>query len=188
MEAIDYENFQYYTYDDYKHWEESYELINGIAYSMAPAPYPKHQRIVARLWQELDNNLICSNPECEVYIAPIDWKIDENSVVQPDVALFCEETQKQFFSKTPPLIVEVLSKSTALKDVTSKFELYQREGVLFYIIVEPHTELSDIFRLTDGKYQLIKKATREDEYLFEYGEECSTKIDFANVFNHKTSL
>lgn len=182
MDAIKYDNFQYYTYSDYTQWEDKWELIDGIAYAMSPAPYPKHQRVVARLWQELDKNLNCSNPSCEIYIAPIDWKIDENSVVQPDVALFCESTNKQFFSKTPPIVVEVLSKSTALKDVTSKFNLYQREGVLYYIIVEPNTEISDIFKLVDGKYELIKKATNEDEYTFEYDTDCSTKIDFSLVF------
>ncbi len=27
MEALKYENFQYYTYADYKQWEDSWELI-----------------------------------------------------------------------------------------------------------------------------------------------------------------
>jgi len=57
MEALKYDNFQYYTYDDYKEWEESWELINGVAYAMAPAPYPKHQKIVFQIGKELDNNL-----------------------------------------------------------------------------------------------------------------------------------
>ena len=177
MEAIKYENFPYY-----KEWDESWELINGIAYAMAPAPYPKHQRVVFKISKELDKNLKCSNKSCEIYVAPIDWKIDETSVVQPDVALFCEETNKQFFSKTPPLIVEVLSKSTALKDVTTKYNLYEKQGVLYYIIIEPNSEISDIFKLIDGEYQLMKKATKEDVYEFEFSDECSSAVDFSTVF------
>jgi len=50
MDAIKLESFQYYTYDDYIKWEDRWELIDGIAYSMSPAPYPKHQKIVARVW------------------------------------------------------------------------------------------------------------------------------------------
>jgi len=182
MEAIKYDDFQYHTYDEYKHWEDRWELIEGIAYSMSPAPYPKHQKVVAQIWRELDENLECDKKECEVYLSPIDWKIDEYSVVQPDVAIFCEETDKQYFSKTPPLVVEVLSKATALKDVTTKLKLYEREGVEFYIIIEPNTQISDIFQLIDGKYQLVKKATIEDSYTFELGDGCKTMVDFAKIF------
>lgn len=182
MEALKYDNFPYYTYSDYTKWDDSWELIYGIPYAMAPAPYPKHQKVVVQVWRELDKNLICNDKNCEVYVAPVDWKIDENSVVQPDVALFCEETQNQFFSKTPPLVVEVLSKSTALKDVTTKFDLYEKQGVLFYIIIEPNSEISDIFKLIDGEYQLMKKATKEDVYTFELSNDCSSSIDFSTVF------
>ena len=182
MEALKYDNFPYYTYSDYKEWDDKWELIDGIAYAMAPAPYPKHQKVVVHVWRELDKNLKCSNKNCTVYVAPIDWKIDENSVVQPDVALFCEETEKQFFSKTPPLVVEVLSKSTALKDVTTKYKLYEKQGVLYYIIIEPNSEISDIFKLIDGEYQLMKKATKEDVYEFKFSDDCSSQIDFSTVF------
>jgi hypothetical protein len=40
MEALKYENFTYYTYNDYKDWEGSWELIDGVPFAMAPAPYP----------------------------------------------------------------------------------------------------------------------------------------------------
>jgi len=182
MEAIKYEDFQYYTYDEYSSWEGSWELIDGVPYAMAPAPYPKHQKIVAHIWKELDKHLVCSEENCEVYISPVDWKVNDSTVVQPDVALFCEKTDKQYFSKTPPVVVEVLSKATALKDVTTKMKLYEREGVKFYIIIEPETELSDVFRLVDGEYQLMQKCTKEDSYTFEVSDECSTEVDFSMVF------
>jgi len=182
MDAIQYENFEYYTYDDYLQWEESWELIDGVAYAMSPAPYPKHQKIVAQIWRELDKNLICAYNLCDAYISPVDWKVSENTVVQPDVAIFCEDTQKQYFSKTPLLVVEVLSRSTALKDVTSKYKLYEKERVPYYIIIEPNSEISDIFGLIDGEYRLIKKATKEDSYEFELSDDCRTVIDFSTVF------
>ncbi len=182
MAAVDYDNFQYYTYDDYQEWEDRWELIDGVAYAMSPAPYPKHQKVVAHIWRELDKHLICSDQNCEIYLSPIDWKINENTVVQPDVALFCEETAAQFFSKTPPLVVEVLSKATALKDVTTKKDLYEREGVLFYVIVEPHTEIADIYKLVDGKYQHGGKYTKEGHFDFEISTECRSAIDFSMVF------
>lgn len=182
MEALKYENFPYYTYEDYKTWEESWELIDGIAYAMAPAPCPKHQRIVFRVGKALDKNLVCSDKNCEVYLSPVDWKVNERTVVQPDVALFCEAVQGQYFSKTPLLVVEVMSKSTALKDVTTKMYLYEKEGVAFYIIIEPNSEISDIFQRINGTYQLVKKATKNDVYTFEFSHTCHSTIDFSTLF------
>ena len=179
--AVAYDHLPRYTYDDYVTWEGEWELIDGVAYAMSPAPYPKHQKIVARVWRELDAHLVCDDRNCEVYLSPIDWKISDDTVVQPDVALFCEETDKQYFSKTPPLVVEVLSKATALKDVTSKFDLYEREGVTYYIIIEPESEISDIFKRVDGKFVLQKKATKNDRYDFEL-DGCKTSVDFAKLF------
>ena len=102
--------------------------------------------------------------------------------MQPDVALFCEKTEKQFFSKTPPLVVEVLSKSTAFKDVTTKKSLYERTGVLYYVIVEPNTEIIDIYKLTDGKYFHINKYTKEDTIDFNLPDVCQTSINLSKVF------
>ena len=76
----------------------------------------------------------------------------------------------------------ILSKSTAYKDVTTKFKLYEREGVLFYIIIEPNSEISDIFKLVGGKYELMQKATKEDKYRFEINDKCSTEVDFLTIF------
>ncbi|PHS41018.1 MAG: hypothetical protein COB07_03235 [Sulfurovum sp.] len=182
MAAIDYDSFQYYTFDDYVKWEDRWELIDGIAYAMSPAPYPKHQKTVARIWRELDANLECNNDLCEVYISPVDWKIDESTVVQPDVALFCEVPEGQFFSKTPPIVVEVLSKATALKDVTTKKELYEKQAVQFYIIVEPHTEVADLYELVEGKYLHIDKYTKKNVCVLLVSDECKTAINFSKVF------
>jgi len=179
--AIDYDNLPYYTYDDYITWDGDWELIDGVAYAMSPAPYPKHQKIVFEIGKELDRHLKCDEQNCEVYVSPIDWRVSDDTVVQPDVALFCEETDKQYFSKTPPIVVEVLSKATALKDVTSKFDLYEREGVRYYIIIEPESEISDIFKQIDGKFVLQKKVTKNDSYDFEL-DGCKTSVDFAKLF------
>jgi Uma2 family endonuclease len=172
----------HFTYEDYKEWEDSWELIDGVPYAMAPAPYPKHQKIVFAISKELDKNLNCTFKDiCEVYISPVDWKIDETSVVQPDIAIFCEKTQKQYFSKTPLLVVEVLSRATALKDTTTKFELYQKEGVSCYMIVDPNKQKAEIFELENGKYKLAKKIDQDGEYLFLH-KSCEVSVDFSVVF------
>ena len=168
-----------YTYEDYQQWDGRWELIDGIPYAMSPAPHPQHQRIVARVWNELSTNLTCS--ECEVFISPINWKISSNTVVQPDVAIFCEETDKQFFTKTPPLIVEVLSKATVLKDLNIKFQLYEEQKVVYYIIIDPDKYIADIFKLQSDRYQLQKKVVQKKIFEFEW-QNCKTKLNFGNIF------
>ncbi|WP_457595747.1 Uma2 family endonuclease [Hydrogenimonas sp.] len=180
MPAIDYDLMPHYTYDDYKGWEGGWELIDGIPYNMAPAPYPKHQWLVAHIWRELDANLDCSDETCTVYLAPIDWKIDETTVVQPDVALFCEAPGKPYFSHTPPIVVEVLFLSTALKDMTTKKALYERAGVRHYLIADPDRKHIDHFELVGGAYHY--RGRFRDERIELAAQECRSAIDTEVLF------
>ncbi len=165
-----------YSYDEYREWEGRWELIDGVPYAMAPAPYPKHQRIVFQIAKELDRTLDCVG--CEVYIAPVDWKIDEHNVVQPDVAIFCEETTNQYFSKTPLMVVEVLSLATALKDLTVKFRLYEHAAVPYYLIVNPETAEAELYKNSQDGFC---KVAFEKEVVLDW-DGCEAKIDFTKVF------
>jgi len=182
MAAIDYDAFRYYTYEDYKEWEGRWELIDGVPYAMAPAPYPEHQRIAFKIAKELDANLECSDKACEVYLSPVDWKIDETTVVQPDVAIFCERPTGQYFSKTPPLVVEVLSKATMLKDLTTKKELYRRCGVKYYLIADPESQTAELYELHGDDYRRNTRCNKETHCDFELGTQCHSAVNFARVF------
>ena len=175
------EMLQKHTYEEYKKWDGRWELIDGVAYAMSPAPVIKHQRVVFAVARELDENLECE--ECEVYIAPVDWVIDEHNVVQPDVMVSCEELEEdaKFLRKAPTIIVEVLSLATALKDLTTKFHLYESAGVLYYVIINPSTKELEIFKLENGKYTMVQELQGKGEFRFEW-EDCAATIDFAKVF------
>jgi len=92
------------------------------------------------------------------------------------------ETDKQYFSKTPFLIVEVLSRAIAIKDTTIKFDLYEKEGVECYILIEPTNQKAEIYELKDKKYQLSKKIENQGKYRFE-NDNCKVEVDFAKVFD-----
>lgn len=170
-----------WTYEDYLRREGRWELIDGVFYNMAPAPHPRHQQIVFRLARELATNLECE--DCEVYVAPIAWRIDDHNVVQPDVAIFCQPPDRPYFDKTPPLVVEVLSPATAYKDLELKRKLYERAGVKFYLIVEPHDQFADIFENEGGRFCFSKQALYGDRLDFELGEHGKTAIDFSQIFD-----
>ena len=53
MGALRVEDLPHYTYDDYKIWEGRWELIDGVAYAMAPSPIFKHQNISGDIHIEL---------------------------------------------------------------------------------------------------------------------------------------
>ena len=104
----------YYTYQDWINWEGQWELIEGMPYAMSPMPLPDHQRIGSNLIIEFGNQLkIC--PECNVY-QPLDYRVSDDTIVQPDMLIVCGAINKNFLDFPPVLVAEILSPSTALKD------------------------------------------------------------------------
>ena len=115
----------HYTYDDWINWEGQWELIDGIPYAMSPMPVPKHQRVAANILAEFRIELKkCKH--CNVY-QPLDYKISDEIIVQPDMLIVCGKIEKNFLDFPPALVGEILSPSTALKDGHSKFEIYQQQ-------------------------------------------------------------
>jgi len=144
-----------YTYADYLLWEGRWEIIQGIAYAMSPMPSPRHQRIANNTGKILKDSLISSKCKCQVY-QPIDLKITEHTVVNPDLLIVCSPIIKQFLDFPPALVVEILSPSSEMKDRNTKYQLYETFGIKYYIIIDPDIEKIEIYHLNnDGKYYLI---------------------------------
>lgn len=151
MRAIKY--LPHYTVEDYHRWEGNWELIDGIPYAMSPSPTRKHQLLATYLLVQIEGSLRKQKDncgDCQV-VHELDWIIGNNTVVRPDVAIICDE-DGDFISKSPELIIEIISPSTALNDRQLKFELYQEQGVGYYILVDPTTKTKNIFALHNGKY------------------------------------
>ena len=144
----------YYTVAEWEHWQDQWELINGLPYCMSPAPNLRHQRISKYILRELDKQIETCG-KCEAFL-PIDWQISEDTVVQPDISVVCREVSGIRLLAAPTAIFEILSPSTQKKDRTTKFELYENQGVTYYIIVDPEAESIEVFRLNNaGKYELL---------------------------------
>jgi len=165
----------YYTYDDYRLWEGEWELIYGSAYAMSPAPMITHQSISAKIARQLDE-LFQECSKCKTLL-PVDWKIAEDTVVQPDNLVICHEPRNPaYISQAPVIIFEILSKSTAKKDETVKFDLYEREGVKYYILVNPDEKVAKAYQLKDGKY--IKLIDTYDETIKFEITKCKSDMEF----------
>ncbi|MSQ73508.1 MAG: Uma2 family endonuclease [Betaproteobacteria bacterium] len=149
----------YHTYAEYLSWpgDLRYELIDGAAYLMSPAPLRVHQEIVGEIYFQVRAAL--EGKPCRAYVAPFDVRLpkadeaDEriDTVVQPDLLVVCDESKldERGMRGAPDWIVEVLSQSTAVHDQTIKLAAYERAGVREVWLVHPTDRSVTVYRLRD---------------------------------------
>lgn len=151
-----------YTYADYLSWRftERVELIMGKIFKMGPAPSRIHQEVTGKIFNIISNNL--KNKICKAYVAPFDVRLplkDKEkdipyTVVQPDLCVVCdlEKLDDKGCNGSPDLIVEILSPSTASKDLNEKYDLYEKARVREYWTVDAVDGAINVYLLVDGKY------------------------------------
>ena len=167
-----------YTYEDYKHWQGDWELIDGFAYAMAPAPVRKHQNLNVKIATQLEESLEeCL--ECEVLVEE-DYKIDDYTVLRPDIAVVCNDDNENYISKAPEIVVEIISPATKLRDENLKFFIYERERVKYYVLVYPNELKAKIFKHNGEKF--INQGVFTDKTYEFKDNTCYAKIDFQRVF------
>ena len=169
----------HYNYDDYCLWEGRWELISGIPYAMTPAPAIKHQLISQRLAEQL-GKLLQGCEKCHALL-PVDWKIADDTIVQPDNLVVCYEPAGAYLSKTPSLMFEIVSRSSHLRDTEIKFEIYEKEGVKYYCLVFFEDKIVKVYELLNGRY--VKVGDFSDEKVdFELAESCRFCFDFSEIW------
>lgn len=153
---------KHYTYADYLTWPDDarYELIDGEAFLMAPAPLIEHQEVAGEVFRQLANQL--DGKPCRPYIAPVDVRLPRNeeadeaidTVVQPDVLVVCDPARidRRGVRGAPDWLLEVLSPSTAAHDQIAKRRTYERAGVREYWLVHPGDRTLTVYVLESGQY------------------------------------
>jgi len=156
MAQLQYALEQHFTYGDYRTWPdfERWELIDGIAYDMSPAPSRSHQELVTEFIYQFRRYL--QDKPCRIYAAPFDVRLPQgdeaddeiDTVVQPDLVVVCDRSKldEKGCRGAPDLVIEILSPYTAHKDLNEKFRLYERVGVKEYWIVHPLDRTVMLFR------------------------------------------
>ena len=154
------------TYEDYRATadDKRYELLNGDL-MMVPAPNTKHQWVLGRLHVELAR-FTHEHGLGKVYVAPVDVVLSDSDVVQPDLLFISRAREHTITDESvrgaPDLVIEILSASTADRDVGYKRDLYSRHGVLEYWIVDPMAETVAVHRQRDGRLELAGTFGRRD--------------------------
>ena len=154
-------------------------LIHGIPYAMSPAPVPKHQIIAASLVSEFRFALKqCKH--CKA-MQPIDYRVADDIIIQPDLLIVCNKIEKNYLDFPPALVAEILSPATALKDRHTKFQIYQSQGIKYYLIVSPDTEEIEVYELENSEYKLMQKGN-SFSYYFSFETDCAADIDFTEIW------
>ncbi len=166
-----------YTIEDYRRWEGDWELIYGDAYAMAPSPMFGHQYTAMKITRQLDEKLD-NCPECYA-IMEMDWDISTDTVVRPDSMVLCYEPDERL-TKRPEIIFEVISPNAAKRDEILKFDLYQNEGVPYYILVYPDLRKAKLYKLIDFEYKKIGDFS-DESYSFKT-KECEIAFDFGFIW------
>jgi len=144
---------------------------------MTPSPGITHQRLERKLLLQLDaGSSQCG--KCEA-LSEIDWCVSDDTVVRPDIVIACDISGERL-SKTPALIIEIISPSTARRDELLKFDLYQREGVKWCVLVYSRENKAKVYRFSEGQY--MKEADFSSEtFTFDIGH-CSVPLEFARIW------
>lgn len=111
-----------------------HEYIDGDVYAMTGASV-NHNRLVSSILASLHTHL--ANPPCDVFAADMKVKAQHN-FFYPDVIVDCEpKNADSYFTESPLIIVEVLSKSSRKIDQTLKRLSYQALASLQeYVLIE----------------------------------------------------
>jgi Uma2 family endonuclease len=138
---------------------------------MTPSPFGKHQRLVARCSHVFIDALEkASCKDCEVFVE-LDWIVSDDTVVRPDLIIMCGDIPETLAISTPKLVVEILSKSTRSRDLTSKFDLYEHHGVAFYLVLDPDTQETQMWELIDDSY-----CSRSSGGSLQLSQNCSIRL------------
>lgn len=152
------------TYREFKEMEFDdndtswYEIINGELVRKQ-APTTDHQSIAFETVLKL-GNFVKSNRSGKVLFAPLDVVFEDENMFHPDILfikkerLFIVDEKEKVVMGAPDLVVEILSKSTAVDDKGDKKDVYERFGVREYWLVDPVKKSFEIYSLINDRFKL----------------------------------
>ena len=159
-----------------------YEAIAGELYT-TPLPSASHQLVSKRLEKAL-GHLLEESERGVVFHAPFGVEFpDSEEGVEPDILFVSRDRLNLFtdagFVGPPDLVVEILSPSTARRDRKEKLELYRRQGVPEYWVVDPVGNAVEGWRFAEGP-----DPERFDVTLpVRVGDERVGTLDLARIFD-----
>ena len=145
-----------------------YELMEGEIF-VSPPPGLTHQRVVGNLLSTL-HNYLSGNPLGEVFTTP-GVTFDQFNSVIPDITYSSNERMSEIapgehIAGAPELMVEIVSPGSrnSRRDRVLKRQVYGKQGVQEYWIVDPLKRSVEIFRLVDSMLEPFATLQIGDEF------------------------
>ena len=173
-----------YTLDDYYALPDDRraELIDGVIYDLS-APGSLHQAISQQIAHQLERYVSDNHGDCMIYNAPFDVQLDEDdrTMVQPDVVIVCRRDRLRRFGcfGAPDLVMEILSPSTARRDLLLKLQKYMRANVREYWIIHPDIRQVTVYR--NGEQMELKSYSFEEKIPVGIWDD-KFSVDFARIY------
>ncbi|HRI62024.1 MAG TPA: Uma2 family endonuclease [Saprospiraceae bacterium] len=182
QKKLTYREFRELEFDDNDtYW---YELINGELVQKQ-SPSIRHQRISQKI--EFELAMYAGQTQSgEMFHAPLDVVLDDNNAYHPDILFikkdrsFILDNKEQVVIGSPDLVVEILSKSTAVYDKGAKRETYERNGVREYWLVDPRNKSIEVYGLVEQRYRLI--AYQEESGIIKSAVLEGFELDIEKIF------
>jgi Uma2 family endonuclease len=150
MRPLTFESCETLTQEEFASWtatvkdDRRYELLSGRVVMEPPASWP-HGRIETALVTAL-HRFVCDRALGSVLGSSQGFELPSGDTVQPDATFVSNESWEgappqhdEFLQVVPDLVVEILSPGNASRDRGEKKQIYERNGVREYWLVDPRT-------------------------------------------------
>ena len=140
---------------DYLAWEAEqpgrHEYLHGETFAMGGASR-LHVTVSGNVFAALDR--VLENTPCRAYMSDMKLQAQaDQAYFYPDVVVTCDpaDHQAEYFIRTPTVVVEVLSPTTAAYDRGDKFAAYRRIASLReFILIDPDKRRIEHYHRSTG--------------------------------------
>ena len=160
------------------------EAIEGELY-VTPSPSVRHQRVSRSLERAL-YPIVLDTGLGEVLHAPLGVEFPVSGEgVQPDIMVVSRARSgiiaEPWIRGAPDIVIEILSPTTAHRDRGIKLQLYQRQGVAQYWIVDPEADAVEVWTFGGtGAQPALERFT--ETLPVRLDDELVGEIDLAGIF------
>ncbi len=148
---------------EFLEWENAQpdrnEFHRGEVFAMVGARRV-HERVVVNLVSRIDSAL--QGSPCQVFGSNAKLQVADDAILYPDVFVTCDRADlaTEMIFRSPSVVIEVLSPTTAAYDQGLKFSLYRRIASLReFVLIDPDTRRVESFRRGDDGLWVLHDMT-----------------------------
>ena len=134
-----------------------YELWDGELI-VTPVPTMRHQEIVRRL-MKLFALLDPDDTLGRLYAAAADVVFDDHWIYQPDLFFIAADRvniiKPRYVEGAPDMCIDILAPTTTAWSVARRRRVYEKFGVKEYWLINPFDKSLEIWKLQEGRLQLV---------------------------------